>query len=107
MTDFTHLRRLQYAVIEARYDTEKSERLVIAYSREKSLRDFISGARIIASGISTSELAARVVTSRGTPEGKCRHWMRKLGTSISGSVAVMVRFSRALPYERKRLLADV
>jgi hypothetical protein len=47
----------QYAVIEARRTEGPSERFVIAYSDEESLRDLIAGPSIIACGFASREEA--------------------------------------------------
>ena len=47
----------QYAVIEARRTEGPSERFVIAYSEEESLRELIAGPRIIACGFASREEA--------------------------------------------------
>jgi hypothetical protein len=43
----------QYAVIEARWTERPSERFVISYSREESLRDLIDGSNILACGFAS------------------------------------------------------
>jgi hypothetical protein len=43
----------QYAVIEARWKERPSERFVISYSDEESLRDFIAGPNILACGFAS------------------------------------------------------
>lgn len=43
----------QYAVIEARWTERPSERFVISYSHEESLRDLIAGPNILACGFAS------------------------------------------------------
>ena len=43
----------QYAVIEARWAERPSERFVISYSDEESLRDLIAGPNILACGFAS------------------------------------------------------
>ena len=43
----------QYAVIEAHWTERPSERFVISYSREESLRDLIAGPNILACGFAS------------------------------------------------------
>jgi hypothetical protein len=50
-------RRTRYALIAAHYGDADAERFVIAYRSERSLRQFIAAARIIASGFTSAEEA--------------------------------------------------
>jgi hypothetical protein len=54
----------QYAVIEARWTERPSERFVISYSDEESLRDLIAGPNILACGFaSLRDAEARIDAS--------------------------------------------
>jgi len=57
VTGLVNLPIAQYAVIEARRTESLSERFVIAYSDEESLRDLIAGASIVGCGFASREEA--------------------------------------------------
>ena len=57
MTESMDCSSAQYAVIEARWTEGRSERFVIAYSDEATLRDLFAGPSIIASSFVSRELA--------------------------------------------------
>lgn len=61
----------QYAVIEVHWTESPSERFVLAYSYEESLRDLIAGPSIITCGFRSREDAqANLQTSRGPASPK-------------------------------------
>ena len=57
--------RARYAVVEACDIKGRSERFVVAYRTEKSLRETIAARRIIASGFSTANQAAGKLNFQG------------------------------------------
>ncbi len=57
VTGLVNLPIAQYAVIEARRTESLSERFVIAYSDEESLRDLIAGPSIVGCGFASREEA--------------------------------------------------
>jgi hypothetical protein len=61
MNELVNSSGMQYAVIEALQTEVGSERLVIAYRSEQSLRDVIAEACIIAFGFSSREEAIAAV----------------------------------------------
>jgi hypothetical protein len=61
MKKLVNFSRVQYAVIEALQSEASSERFVIAYRSEQSLRDVIAKPCIIALGFSSHEKAVATV----------------------------------------------
>jgi hypothetical protein len=57
--------RARYAVVEACDIKGRSERFVVAYRTEKSLRETIAARRIIATGFSTANQAAGKLNFQG------------------------------------------
>jgi hypothetical protein len=76
MTELVDSSIAQYAVIEARQTEGPSERFVIAYTDEESLRELIAGPSIIACGFATREEAQAKVDAdfwtAATWERTCR-----------------------------------
>ncbi len=101
MTELVDSPIAQYAVIEARRTEGPSERFVIAYPDEESLRDLIAGPSIIACGFGSREeaqtnidadfwtVAARKQTSGRTVDGAETYQRgtlsakRRLGTAFN------------------------
>jgi hypothetical protein len=63
VTGLVNLPIAQYAVIEARHTESLSERFVIAYSGEESLRDLIAGSSIVGCGFTSREEAQAKIDS--------------------------------------------
>lgn len=75
MGSVVHIHRVQYAVVEAHCGKARSERFVVAYEKERSLREFIAAPRIIASGFSSEQEAANACDA---PRRPLRRWLRPL-----------------------------
>jgi hypothetical protein len=96
MGSVVHVHRVQYAVVEANYSKARSERFVLAYEKERSLREFIAEPRIIASGFSSEQEAANACNAHGRP---LRRWLlpfeARLNT-LSGHLGFVRSFWRDL-----------
>jgi hypothetical protein len=78
MGSVVHVHRVQYAVVEAHYGKARSERFVIAYEKERSLREFIAASRIIASGFSSEQQAANMLGAFDAHRRRLRRWLLPL-----------------------------
>jgi len=78
MGSVVHVHRVQYAVVEAHYGKARSERFVVAYEKERSLREFIAAPRIIASGFSSEQQAANMLGAFDTHWRRLRRWLLPL-----------------------------
>jgi hypothetical protein len=83
MGSIVRFNRVQYAVVEARYDRANAERFVIAYQKEKSLRELIAAPRIIASGFSSENEAAEMLHFFSKHQGRFRRWLRPLEARLN------------------------
>lgn len=86
----------QYAVIEARRIEGLSERLVIAYRDEESLRDLIAGPSIIACGFASHEEAQANIDAD--------FWTAAAGKQTSGpTLDVAVKYQRGTLSAKRRV----
>jgi hypothetical protein len=95
MGSIVHLQRVRYAVVEARYDRVRSERFVIAYQKDKTLRAFIAARRIIATGFSSENEAAEMLDPFSTRQGRWRRWLRPIEAGLSTVTGLLAGLSPA------------
>ena len=67
----------RYAVIEARWNGGFSERFVIAYREEESLRELIAGPSIIGIGFSSRESAIATIPNRSSTNPRSNNMREK------------------------------
>jgi hypothetical protein len=96
MGSMVRVHRVQYAVVEAHYSKARLERFVLAYEREKSLREFIAAPRIIASGFSSEKQAEDMLDAFDAHQGRLRRWLLPFEASLSTIAGYLVRFVRSL-----------
>jgi hypothetical protein len=96
MGSVVHAHRVQYAVVEAHYSKARSERFVVAYVKEKSLRQFIAAPRIIASGFSLENEAEDMLDTLEAHQGRLRRLLLPPDAHLNTIADRLVGFVRSL-----------